>query len=270
MLTPTEQEELRARFNPDGSLLRQHQLKMLEMLKYIDSVCKKHNIKYWLCSGTLLGAVRHGGFIPWDDDVDIEMLRDDYKKLIRILHAEKNESYVIQTYKNDMCYVSPYAKLRELYSDIEDGCEDFKYRGRFIDIFAMERNTHFIQCLTIFLQEKILYPLAYTKIFPKKLKICYLSILKILFFYIIYPLCRLYNRCFAEKDKLYHACGVGFKKKRKVVNVFPLKELVFEGYPFYVPGNYDAYLRDVYGADYMSVPAADKIKTHNVKFKSLK
>ena len=71
------QQELRARFNPDGSLLRRHQLRMLEMLTYIDGVCVQHDIPYWLSSGTLLGAVRHGGFIPWDDDVDIELLRRD-------------------------------------------------------------------------------------------------------------------------------------------------------------------------------------------------
>ena len=76
MITDTLQNELRERYNPDGSILRKQQLRMLEMLQYIDFVCKKHNIRYWLCSGTLLGAVRHGGFIPWDDDVDIEMLND--------------------------------------------------------------------------------------------------------------------------------------------------------------------------------------------------
>lgn len=85
MITDTLQNELRERYNPDGSILRKQQLRMLEMLQYIDFVCKKHNIRYWLCSGTLLGAVRHGGFIPWDDDVDIEMLREDYKRLVRIL-----------------------------------------------------------------------------------------------------------------------------------------------------------------------------------------
>ena len=69
MITDTLQNELRERYNPDGSILRKQQLRMLEMLQYIDFVCKKHNIRYWLCSGTLLGAVRHGGFIPWDDDV---------------------------------------------------------------------------------------------------------------------------------------------------------------------------------------------------------
>ena len=57
MITDTLQNELRERYNPDGSILRKQQLRMLEMLQYIDFVCKKHNIRYWLCSGTLLGAV---------------------------------------------------------------------------------------------------------------------------------------------------------------------------------------------------------------------
>ena len=67
-------DELRQRYNPEGSLLRRHQLRMLEILKEIDRICQKHRIDYWLSSGTLLGAVRHGGFIPWDDDLDIEMV----------------------------------------------------------------------------------------------------------------------------------------------------------------------------------------------------
>ena len=74
---------LRCQYNPDGSLLRELQLRMLEILKCVDSICEKHNIRYWLSSGTLLGAVRHGGFIPWDDDIDILMPREDYEKFSR-------------------------------------------------------------------------------------------------------------------------------------------------------------------------------------------
>ena len=104
MITDTLQNELRERYNPDGSILRKQQLRMLEMLQYIDFVCKKHNIRYWLCSGTLLGAVRHGGFIPWDDDVDIEMLREDYKRLVRILKKDIDSRYALQTHSTDANY----------------------------------------------------------------------------------------------------------------------------------------------------------------------
>ena len=68
-------EELRARFNPEGSLLWKHQQRMVELLLAFDAICKRHHIRYWLIGGTLIGAARHQGFIPWDDDMDVQMLR---------------------------------------------------------------------------------------------------------------------------------------------------------------------------------------------------
>ena len=78
-------EELKARFNPDGSLLRREQMVMLEMVTELDRICKKYNIQYFLYWGTLLGAIRHNGFIPWDDDLDVAVMRQDYKKLLKVL-----------------------------------------------------------------------------------------------------------------------------------------------------------------------------------------
>lgn len=80
-------EELRARFNPEGSLLWKHQQRMVELLLAFDTICKRHHIRYWLIGGTLIGAARHQGFIPWDDDMDVQMLREDYLKMIEILPA---------------------------------------------------------------------------------------------------------------------------------------------------------------------------------------
>ena len=92
---------LREKYNPDGSILRQHQLKMLDILIIIDRICKKHGIKYWISDGTLLGAVRHGGFIPWDDDLDIQMMRKDFKHFIKIISEELPENLALQTHKTD-------------------------------------------------------------------------------------------------------------------------------------------------------------------------
>ena len=85
MIDEKLQVELRDIFNPEGSDLRKLQLRILEILKFVDSVCKTHGIQYWLSSGTCLGAVRHGGFIPWDDDVDIEMFEKDYIRFCKIM-----------------------------------------------------------------------------------------------------------------------------------------------------------------------------------------
>ena len=85
--------ELRKRFNPDGSLLRRQQLRMLELLEVIDVICRKHQIPYWLSSGTLIGAARHKGFIPWDDDMDICMKRPDYNRFLQIADQIMPEGY---------------------------------------------------------------------------------------------------------------------------------------------------------------------------------
>ena len=64
-------------YNPEGSALRRDQKEMLDVLVAFSEICEKHDIKWWLCSGTLLGAARHKGFIPWDDDIDVNMFEED-------------------------------------------------------------------------------------------------------------------------------------------------------------------------------------------------
>ena len=77
--------------------LRKAQLIMLDMLVEFDAICKKHNLKYWLDSGTLLGAVRHQGFIPWDDDIDLSMPVEDYNRFKEIATSELSEDIFFQT-----------------------------------------------------------------------------------------------------------------------------------------------------------------------------
>ena len=97
--TPTtnytfDAQALKELFNPEGSKLRKTQLELLEILVDLAEICDQNNIQWWLSSGTLLGAARHKGFIPWDDDIDIVMLRKDAKRLEKILHKMDSDKYV--------------------------------------------------------------------------------------------------------------------------------------------------------------------------------
>lgn len=258
MINQNLQFELRKKFNPDGSQLRNLQLRMLEILVYIDKVCRENDIKYWLSSGTLLGAVRHGGYIPWDDDADIEMLREDYDKLIDVL--SKQDVYDLQTYENDPGYVKPFAKLRDRHSRVLEGMDScYKYEGCWVDIFPMEKNSWFRQWLF----SEIYYHLAPgpKKRHPENLK--RLEWGKNVFFNWIVPYNRFITKIFPFRYH-YHSLGCFAKEKRDVKDIFPLKDIEFEGHKFLAPRDCDAHLKKLYG-DYMKLPDVDKIETHLLK-----
>lgn len=230
------------------------------MLRYIDDICKSHNISYWLSSGTLLGAVRHGGFIPWDDDLDIEMLRPDYERLIEILKKQQSSKYIIQTYDTDTKYVIPFAKLRDLHSCVvEEHVPKYRYNGCWVDIFPLEKNTLLCLKFTVCLYYLFLAPYGIIKNRPIILSRVYKFIIYNFIFRSIYQI----NRILPLK-KYYHACGVEFYKDRNLKDIFPLQRIEFEGQMFPAPRNYKNYLNKIYG-NYLKMPSIDKIETHNLK-----
>ena len=129
------------RFNPEGSVLRLHQMKMLRILEFVDRVCRKHGIRYWLSSGTLLGAVRHGGFIPWDDDMDVCMLRPEYDKFVAYCNEHEEELYPFKLMSKYTADDYPFNLQRFCDTRFKmvktDGLSDAGM-GLFIDIYPLD------------------------------------------------------------------------------------------------------------------------------------
>ncbi|MDD7595009.1 MAG: LicD family protein [Clostridiales bacterium] len=97
---------------------------LLSAMKDIDKICRENNLRYFLHAGTLLGAMNHKGFIPWDDDVDISMFREDYEKFLSIVHEQMGDRYFVQTYKTDPEYPNNRAVLRVLGTEVIHFHED--------------------------------------------------------------------------------------------------------------------------------------------------
>lgn len=109
---------------------------MLEILAYIDKICRDNNIKYSLFCGSLIGAIRHKGIIPWDDDIDIILVKEEYDKLIQILEKE-NSHYKLLTHDNNKSYYAPFTKLIDTRTIIkQDNMYDIDNYGIFVDIFC--------------------------------------------------------------------------------------------------------------------------------------
>lgn len=125
------------RFN---SKLKDVQKVQVEILKEFDRICKKYDIKYQLFAGTLLGAIRHKGFIPWDDDIDVCLLRSDYEKFLKVCNSDLNEKYFLQNYETDKNYNAQFSKIRKndtLF--IEKITSDSNiHKGIYIDIFPLD------------------------------------------------------------------------------------------------------------------------------------
>lgn len=112
----------------------------LDLLAEFKRVCDEYGIKYTIFGGTMLGAVRHGGFIPWDDDLDVAMTRDNYNRLCSIGRAAFNYPYFLQTGLSDQEYVLPFARLRNSETTgVVTGMESANYNnGIYIDIYVLE------------------------------------------------------------------------------------------------------------------------------------
>ena len=249
-----------------------------EILKKFIEICEKEGLTYWLIAGTAIGAVRHKGFIPWDDDIDVGMPRADYDRFMEIGQKFLPEYYFLQNYKTDPNYPINFAKIRDSRTAyIENGVSHIKMNhGIWMDIFPMDgypepgirrsifRFLNNVSFARIYL--------AYDKNVKKDLKHRILR----LFYHVtilIYPTLRMAldsrEKRFKKYD--YNTCkyiinnsGAWGEAKEVMTRDTMGKgiEGEFEGIKAMLPSDYDKYLSTMYG-DYMTPPPVEKQISHH-------
>lgn len=118
--------------------VRALQLRILKILKMFDKVCRQHGLRYCLVGGSLIGAVRHKGFIPWDDDLDVSMPRPDYEKLIKHSKEWLPSPYELICAENDPCYPLPFAKIQDANSTLIERKHLYYLGGLYMDVFPYD------------------------------------------------------------------------------------------------------------------------------------
>lgn len=115
------------------------QSKLLQMLIFFHDFCMDNDLTYYALGGTVIGALRHGGFIPWDDDIDIGMPRKDYIKLCQLLNGKKmEEKYVLETVYSSEEHIFPYAKLYDTTTTLIENTKYMIKRGIYLDVFPLD------------------------------------------------------------------------------------------------------------------------------------
>ncbi len=259
----------------DQGTLRQIQMIQVEMLVEVDRICKKCGIKYNIIAGTLLGAVRHGGYIPWDDDADVAFLRPEYEKFRQAVKIELDTSrFYFQDDRRTKGYRWGYGKLRRKNTlFLREYQEHMPYKqGVFIDIFPLDgvpdnymlRSIKNFECFCI---RKILW----SKVGQVKEK----NLLKRQWYKILVKIPE--NKIWRHYYKMViHAS----KKKTRMVRIFMFptpnreygyyrdwyensKEFMFEGKVFQGIKDYDSYLNFKFG-EYRKLPPVENRKIHPV------
>ena len=259
----------------DKDNLRKLQLAELEMLQEIDRICRKNNINYTLDGGTMLGAVRHGGFIPWDDDADVAMLRAEYNKFYKACRKDLDkERFFLQEFRTDPAYPWGYSKLRRNDSlFLRTGQEHIPcHQGIFVDIFIYDdvpdnfalRNIHLFACTLIRKCQYSVVGKKYAKTAPERAVYSLLD--KVPKKFLFEAIRRIAYRTDQHPGELARHMTYPYTRSRyglprKCFDEY--QDYQFEGKTFRMFKDYDSYLSALYG-DYMKLPPEEDRKTHPV------
>lgn len=252
----------------DNETLLKLQSTEIEILDEVVKICERHNITYFLFGGTLLGSVRHKGFIPWDDDIDIAMPRPDYEAFNRIAQKELPKHLFLQSFNTDKHYLQPFVKVRKnntLFIETNEDKQTESHNGVFIDIMPLDytKNSPRVykkqrnisgRCSSIIRIKK-----EHRKVgFFKKLVASILPLRLIVWFQ------KKQITKFKRGDYLASFLG-SYDIEKEVFPIdffFPSKKLLFNGKEYCVPNKYDLVLSEMYG-DYMQLPPVNERVSHN-------
>lgn len=263
--------------------LRKAQLLMLKILKEVHRICEKNGIHYFLSDGTLIGAIRHNGFIPWDDDLDIGMLRIDYEKFKAVVQTELSEEFIFQSVETDRGYAIPFAKImlkntKWLETATKSKKTNKDMQGIYIDIFPYDKIPSDLDMQKKhYLKFKFWNSLIFRKDKYKNFSMCKESdhksiffIMQILSWILSLKLCILKRESicmkyeYLENNFVVTKYGGNFYKNQNPYEAFArLVPHRFEDSDFYVPAAYDSILTKLYG-NYMELPPAEKRQNHGI------
>lgn len=245
----------------------------LQILDEVASFCNQHNIKYFLMAGTLLGAVRHQGYIPWDDDIDIGMLREDYEKFIK-LFPQFDKNYYLYGYEVNHKSSFPFLKICLKNTIMKENSIYNEEYGINIDLFPIDGISSHNTGL-VFKKIQSLICLRHLKVYGmnnnkslgvkkilKKIVLYFIQILSISYILDILILELKKQGRFKSIVKGNLVWGYG-KKELVSPDIFDeMIEISFEGKMYTIPEKYDIWLSCVFG-DYMTLPPIEERKTHH-------
>lgn len=250
--------------------IRVLQHKILEIMKYIDNLCRKNGINYYIMGGTALGAVRHGGFIPWDDDLDIFMTYEEYMKFKLAFNEDNSDKFIIQEWRSVPEYLE-YAKVRmNGTAFIEENLKNRKdlHHGIYVDIMILHKvpACKLSQVIT-YIESKFvtIYGLSQRGWKPNS-KTKYI-VLKLINLLPSYAISKIFYRNIYKHDGLvdnfrycYWITKCNFNNGLFDVSCFmkPV-DIIFEDLKLFAPSNIHDYLFRRYG-DYMTIPNSESIK----------
>lgn len=251
----------------------------LMIMDEIDRICSEDNIEYFLTAGTLLGAVRHGGMIPWDDDIDITMPRHDFEKFVNETYKKLDDRFYLDYHNTNKKYFKSYAKVRIKNTIFQESAINKKMDwGIWIDIFPLDNvsSSHSkktinikknVQYLNSILEKKYVYRFKDCK--KKKSKLLYICSKFISTKFVIRKREQLMKKYNNESNEYFINYGSQYsveKQTHEKSRYFPTKYIKFENKKYKAPNDIDYILKKLYGNKYMELPPKEKRISHTPLF----